>query len=91
MKIQAVKVEDAVGSILSHDLTQVVRGEFKGAPFKKGHIITEEDIPELLKMGKENIYILELIRVTSMRILPYPFGKAVAGPNVTWTGPGKAG
>ena len=60
MKIQAVKVEDAVGCILSHDLTQVVRGEFKGAPFKKGHIITEEDIPELLKMGKENIYILEL-------------------------------
>jgi molybdopterin biosynthesis enzyme len=88
MKIQAVKVEDAVGSILSHDLTQVVRGEFKGAPFKKGHIITEEDIPELLKMGKENIYILELdpgdVHEDTAGIR---LGEAVAGPNVTWTGP----
>ena len=88
MKIQAVKVEDAVGCILSHDLTQVVRGEFKGAPFKKGHIITEEDIPELLKMGKENIYILELdpgdVHEDTAGIR---LAEAVAGDNVTWTEP----
>ena len=45
MKIQAVKVEDAVGSILSHDLTQVVRGEFKGAPFKKVTLSQKKTFP----------------------------------------------
>jgi len=54
-----IRVEDAVGKVLGHDITQIIKGEFKGAPFKKGHIIKEEDIPALLKLGKENIYILE--------------------------------
>ena len=60
MKLQTIRVEEAVGKILSHDITKVVKGETKGASFKKGHIIKIEDIPELLKLGKENIYILEL-------------------------------
>ena len=39
------------------DITKIVPGEFKGRAFKKGHIITEEDIPELLKLGKEHVYV----------------------------------
>lgn len=58
MKI--IKTEEAVGHILCHDLTQIIKGEFKGARFKKGHIIKEEDIPTLLSMGKENLYVFEL-------------------------------
>ena len=54
-----IPVKDAVGMILCHDLTQIIRGEFKGCAFKKGHIITEEDIPKLLEMGKENIFVWE--------------------------------
>ncbi len=56
-----VKVEDAVGMVLCHDITEVdpERG-VKGAAFKKGHIIREEDIPKLKRLGKEFIYILEL-------------------------------
>lgn len=57
MKI--VKVEDAVGVTLCHDITKIVPGEFKGVAFKKGHIIREKDIPELLSIGKKNIYIWE--------------------------------
>ncbi|MDF2674519.1 MAG: putative molybdopterin binding domain protein [Clostridiales bacterium] len=57
MKI--VKVEDAVGVALCHDITKIVPGEFKGVAFKKGHIIREEDIPELLSIGKRHIYIWE--------------------------------
>ncbi|MBL0389208.1 molybdopterin-binding protein [Tumebacillus sp. ITR2] len=45
---------------LAHDLTRIVPGVFKGRAFTKGHIIREEDIPELLKIGKEHIYVLEL-------------------------------
>ena len=59
MRQQTIKVEDAVGKVIGHDITQIIKGEFKGAPFKKGHIIKEEDVPALLKLGKENIYILE--------------------------------
>jgi molybdenum cofactor synthesis domain-containing protein len=55
-----VRVEQAVGMMLAHDLTRIVPGEFKGRAFKKGHVIREEDIPALLDIGKEHIYVLEL-------------------------------
>jgi molybdenum cofactor synthesis domain-containing protein len=55
-----VRVEDAIGLRLAHDLTRIVPGVFKGRAFTKGHIIREEDIPELLKIGKEHIYVLDL-------------------------------
>ena len=55
-----VPVEDSVGMVLGHDLTRIVQGEFKGPAFKKGHIIKAADIPLLLDMGKENIYVLDL-------------------------------
>ena len=60
-KIQLVKLEDAVGLPLSHDLTQIdVQTGFKGARFKKGQFIREEDIPLLRSMGKETITVLGL-------------------------------
>ena len=55
-----IKVQDAVGTILAHDMTRITRGEFKGVAFKKGHKILEKDIPALLKIGKQYIYVLEL-------------------------------
>lgn len=55
-----VPVRNAVGMTLGHDITRIIPGEFKGAAFKKGHIITTEDIDELLKIGKEHIFVLEL-------------------------------
>ncbi|XEC95587.1 molybdopterin-binding protein [Paenibacillus tarimensis] len=59
-KLVEVPVTDAVGMRLAHDLTQIIPGEFKGRLFKKGHLITEDDIPKLLDIGKEHIYIMEL-------------------------------
>ena len=50
--MKEVTVEQAVGTVLAHDLTQIIPGEYKGPKFKKGHIITEDDIPLLLSMGK---------------------------------------
>ncbi|WP_284643806.1 molybdopterin-binding protein [Paenibacillus silviterrae] len=58
--LQEVKVEDAIGMVLAHDLTQILPGTFKGRLFRKGHVITEEDIPALLSIGKEHIYTLKL-------------------------------
>lgn len=58
--LREVKVEDAVGLVLAHDLTQIIPGKFKGRLFAKGHVIREEDIPALLDIGKEHIYTMEL-------------------------------
>lgn len=58
--MKTIKTQDAIGTVLAHDVTQILPGEFKGVAFKKGHIIKEEDIERLLDIGKENLYILEL-------------------------------
>ena len=58
--MKEIKVQDAVGQILCHDITQIVRGVIKDAKFRKGHVITEEDIPELLKLaGSMTIAVYE--------------------------------
>lgn len=58
--MKTVSVFDAVGMVLCHDVTQIVPGTFKGPAFKKGYVIKREDIPRLLDMGKENIYVFDL-------------------------------
>ncbi|WAH41657.1 molybdopterin-binding protein [Alicyclobacillus fastidiosus] len=60
MKRREVRVEDAVGLQLAHDMTRIVPGVFKGRQFRRGHVVREEDIPMLLDMGKRHIYVLEL-------------------------------
>ena len=57
--MKEVAVEQAVGTVLAHDLTQIIPGKYKGAKFKKGHIITKDDIPVLLSMGKRHLFVLE--------------------------------
>lgn len=58
--MKKIKTVDAVGYVLQHDITQILPGEFKGRAFKKGHIIKEEDIPKLLSLGKDHIFVFEL-------------------------------
>ncbi len=55
-----VPVDDAVGMVLPHDITEIVPGKKKGPAFKKGHVIRPEDVPRLKDLGKFNIYCLEL-------------------------------
>ena len=57
--MKLIKTEEAVGHVLCHDMTQIIKGVTKDARFRKGHIVTEEDIPVLLSMGKENLYVWE--------------------------------
>ena len=58
--MKLIRTEDAVGQVLCHDMTQIIPGEYKDARFRKGHIVTEADIPVLLSMGKENLYVWEM-------------------------------
>ncbi|SDH35964.1 molybdopterin-binding protein [Desulfosporosinus hippei] len=55
--MEKIKVRDSVGATLIHDMTQIIPGVVKGPRFRKGHVIREEDIPVLLSMGKEHIYV----------------------------------
>ncbi len=57
--MKLIRTEDAVGHVLCHDITQIIKGVTKDTVFRKGHIIAEEDIPVLLSVGKDNIYVWE--------------------------------
>ena len=56
--MKKVSVQDAIGMTLCHDITAMYDG-FKGAAFKRGHVITQEDIPKLLSIGKQHVFIWE--------------------------------
>jgi molybdenum cofactor synthesis domain-containing protein len=58
--MKVVVTKDAVGMMLCHDLTRIVPGEGKGPAFRKGHVVREEDIPLMLSMGKEHLYVWEV-------------------------------
>ena len=56
--MRKVRVEDALGLTLCHDLTEM-RSGFKGPAFRRGHVITKEDIPRMLDIGKGHVFIWE--------------------------------
>ena len=57
--MKLIDTVNAAGHVLCHDLTQIIPGEYKDARFRKGHVVTPEDIPVLLSVGKDNIYVWE--------------------------------
>ena len=58
--MKLIKTEEAVGHVLCHDLTQIIKDQYKDARFRKGHVVAEADIPVLLSMGKEHLYVWEM-------------------------------
>ena len=58
--MKLIRTEEAVGHVLCHDMTQIIKDQYKDARFRKGHIVTEDDIPVLLSMGKEHLYVWEM-------------------------------
>ena len=59
-RAKVVPVDRAVGLALAHDLTEVRAEEGKGAAFRRGHVVREEDLPRLRRCGKEHVFILDL-------------------------------
>ncbi|PAB56813.1 molybdopterin-binding protein [Anaeromicrobium sediminis] len=57
--MKKISVHEAVGHVLCHDITQIIPGKIKDRAFKKGHVVREEDIPVLLSLGKDNLYVWE--------------------------------
>ena len=57
--MKLIETKNAAGAVLCHDITQIIRGVTKDARFRKGHVVTEEDIPVLLSLGKDHLYVWE--------------------------------
>ena len=57
--MKLIRTIDAEGAVLCHDITQIIRGVTKDAVFRKGHVVTREDIPVLLSVGKDWLYVWE--------------------------------
>ena len=55
-----IKVEEAVGTRLAHDITEIRPGEFKGPSFRRGHQVQEQDVCRLMRLGKRHLYVLDL-------------------------------
>ena len=90
--IKTVPVTEAVGMVIAHDITEIIPGKFKGRAFKKGHIVREGDVCHLQRLGKENLFILE-IKEDEMHEndAAYAIAKALAGSGVKLDGEPREG
>jgi molybdenum cofactor synthesis domain-containing protein len=83
--LKKINVEEAVGTVLSHDITEIRPGEFKGAAFRKGHEVCDEDICHLQKLGKNHLYLIDLeadeIHENQAAAI---LAGALSGTGVTW-------
>ncbi|MBW1821616.1 MAG: molybdopterin-binding protein [Deltaproteobacteria bacterium] len=83
--LKEIKLEDAVGTKLAHDITEIRPGEFKGPVFRKGHTVCDEDICHLQKLGKNHLYLIDLekneIHENQAAGL---LAKGLAGPGIAW-------
>ena len=81
-----IKITEAIGTRLAHDITEIRPGEFKGPAFRKGHLISREDVCHLQKLGKNHLFVIDLkedeIHENQAATL---LAKGLAGEGVAWT------
>ncbi|HSL60820.1 MAG TPA: molybdopterin-binding protein, partial [Desulfotignum sp.] len=90
--LKKIAVTDAVGKVLSHDITEIQPGEFKGPAFRKGHTVCDQDICHLQKLGKNHLYLIDLeadeIHENQAAAI---LAKSLAGDGITWENNPKEG
>jgi len=78
-----IPIDQAVGKVLAHDITEIRPGQFKGVAFRKGHIVQETDIPHLRRLGKEHLFALDIgpgeVHEDDAALM---LAKALAGPGI---------
>jgi hypothetical protein len=86
--MKKIAVQQALGQTLCHDMTAIMADGFKGVRFKRGHVITEEDIPVLLDMGKEHIFVWEPeADEVHEEDAAMALTEVICGPGVAYSGP----
>jgi molybdenum cofactor synthesis domain-containing protein len=89
---KTIPVQEAVGTVLAHDITEIRPGEFKGRAFKKGHIIREEDVCHLQRLGKEHLFVLNIAEdEMHENDAAYVIARALMGDGVVIKGEPKEG
>ncbi|SPD74131.1 Molybdenum cofactor cytidylyltransferase [uncultured Desulfobacterium sp.] len=82
---KTIKLKDAVGTELAHDITEIRPGEFKGPAFRKGHVVCNEDICHLQRLGKNHLYLIDLeedeIHENEAAAI---LARALSGEGITW-------
>lgn len=92
LAMKAIPVDQAVGTVLAHDITEIRPGEFKGRAFKKGHVIREEDVCHLQRLGKEHLFVLHVAdNEMHENDAAYAMAKALMGEGVAIKGEPKEG
>jgi hypothetical protein len=90
--LKKIKVNDAIGKELAHDITEIKPGEFKGPAFRKGHTVCNEDICHLQRLGKNHLYVIDLeddeIHENEAAAI---MAEALAGDGVSWKDEPKEG
>lgn len=90
--IQIVKAEESVGLALAHDITEIVPGESKNVAFRRGHVVEQEDISRLLRLGKDHIFVLKAEPdQVHEDDAAQSLANALCGDGVGWTGPFREG
>jgi len=90
--LEKVKIEEAMGMVLAHDITEIRRGEFKDRAFKKGHKIHEADICHLQRLGKRHLYVLKIEQgYLHEDDAAIAMAEALCGTGVIWRGAPKEG
>jgi molybdopterin biosynthesis enzyme len=83
--LKRIKLQDAVGAKLAHDVTEILPGKFKGPAFRKGHVIARKDLHRLRQLGKNSIYAIDLeedeIHEDDAAVI---LAESLAGPGVTF-------
>ena len=83
--LKKIRLKEAVGSKLGHDITEIRPGEFKGPAFSKGHTVCEEDLCHLQRLGKNHLYVIDLtedeIHENQAAAI---LAEALAGEGIVW-------
>jgi len=83
--LKKMRLQEAIGSKLAHDITEIRPGEFKGPAFRQGHTVCEADLCHLQRLGKNHLYVLDLaddeIHENEAAVI---LATALAGDGVTW-------
>ncbi len=92
LPFKTIPLDLAVGATIAHDMTEIVPGQFKGPAFKKGQQVREEDLCRLMRMGKNNLYVLDLDKdQVHEDDAVLELASALAGPGVIFSGSPKEG
>ena len=92
LPFRTIPVNQAVGTTLAHDMTRIIPGEYKGPAFRKGHTVSCSDVCQLMRMGKKNLYVLDLDEnQVHEDDAVMELASVLAGPGMTFSGSPREG